>query len=62
MPVKRCQSNGKPGFKWGDSGKCYTYTPGNTQSRVRARQRAEKQGRAVSISKAREAGHQIPKR
>ncbi len=24
MPVKRCQIEGKDGFKWGDSGKCYT--------------------------------------
>jgi len=24
MPIKRCYVDGKPGFKWGDSGKCYT--------------------------------------
>lgn len=24
MPVKKCQINGKDGFKWGDEGKCYT--------------------------------------
>lgn len=24
MPLKRCQSDGKPGWKWGDAGKCYT--------------------------------------
>lgn len=47
MPVKSCRSGGKPGLKWGDSGKCYTYTAGNTQSRVAARKRAEKQGRAI---------------
>lgn len=24
MPLKRCQSNGESGWKWGDEGKCYT--------------------------------------
>jgi len=24
MPVHKCQINGKPGHKWGQSGKCYT--------------------------------------
>jgi uracil-DNA glycosylase family 4 len=24
MPLKRCQSGGKSGWKWGDAGKCYT--------------------------------------
>lgn len=24
MPLKKCQSDGKSGYKWGDSGKCYT--------------------------------------
>lgn len=24
MPVKKCQINGKSGYKWGDEGKCYT--------------------------------------
>lgn len=24
MPIKRCESDGKPGYKWGDAGKCYT--------------------------------------
>jgi hypothetical protein len=61
MPVMPCRSRGRPGFKYGSSGKCYTYKENNTQSRVAARNRAEKQGRAIAISKAREAGHRIPK-
>lgn len=24
MPVKKCTIDGKPGYKWGDQGKCYT--------------------------------------
>lgn len=47
MPVKSCRSDGKPGYKWGDSGKCYTYTPDDEESRKRARAKAEKQGRAI---------------
>lgn len=53
-PIKKCQSKGKPGFKWGDSGKCYTGPA--------AKSKAAKQGQAVSISKAREAGHKIPRK
>ncbi len=50
MPVRECNSGGRPGYKYGDSGKCYTYTPGNTQSRVTARKKAEKQGVAIRVS------------
>ena len=42
MPVKRCTSRGKPGYKWGDKGKCYT-GPG-------ARVKAAKQGRAIKAN------------
>jgi len=54
MPVKRCRSNDKPGFKWGDSGKCYTYTRGNSKSKARARAKAEAQGAAIKANQARE--------
>lgn len=47
MPVKRCQSGGRPGFKWGDEGECYTYAPGSKQSMERARRRAVRQGAAI---------------
>lgn len=47
MPVQRCTKDGKPGYKWGKQGKCYTYTPGNPQSRARAKDNAEMQGRAA---------------
>ena len=39
MPVKPCRKNGKPGYKWGDRGKCYTGRG--------AKARASKQGRAA---------------
>lgn len=51
MPVKRCQSNGKPGYKWSDAGKCYTYTKGDEASRKRAKANAERQGRAIESRK-----------
>jgi hypothetical protein len=47
MPVVSCSDDGKPGFRWGDSGKCYTYASGDEASRERARERAERQGRAA---------------
>ncbi len=46
MPVKRCQRDGKPGYKWGDEGKCYTYTPGDDSSREQAKNKALEQGQA----------------
>lgn len=51
MPIKKCTSDGKPGYKWGDSGKCYTYTPNNESSRKRAEENAKKQGRAIETNK-----------
>lgn len=47
MPVKECESNGKPGLKWGDSGKCYTYTAKDEVSRNKARKSAIIQGIAI---------------
>jgi hypothetical protein len=39
MPLKKCSSGGKSGWKWGSSGKCYT-GPG-------AKKKAIKQGVAI---------------
>jgi len=56
MPIKSCQSSGKPGYKCGDAGKCYTYTPGNEQSRKNAKRKAILQCKAIDpnepVSKA----------
>lgn len=52
MPIKECQDNGKPGYKWGKEGNaCYTYNPNDKTSRENARRKAVKQGVAISISK-----------
>lgn len=53
MPIQPCNKDGKPGFRWGQSGACYTYTPGNNAARKAARAKAARQGRAVEASKAR---------
>jgi len=45
MPIRRCTADGKPGYKWGEGGKCYT-GPG-------ARAKARRQGVAVEISRGR---------
>ena len=50
MPVGPCSSNGKPGFKYGDSGKCYTYTDGDDSSKSEARRQAEAQGAAMAAA------------
>ena len=60
MPVHSCQEDGKPGFKWGTHGHCYTYTRGNKQSKERARNKAIKQGRAIQVNS--EALRRIKKR
>lgn len=47
MGVKRCQKNGKPGFKWKGTNTCFTYEPNNSRSRDIARGKAISQGQAI---------------
>ncbi len=47
MPIKECILNGKPGFKWGNVGKCYTYNPISESSTKEAKQKAINQGIAI---------------
>lgn len=47
MPLKKCTSGGKPGWKFGDAGKCYTYTKGNKQSALAAKKKAIAQAVAM---------------
>ena len=54
MPVKECTEDGKSGFKYGDSGKCYLYEPGNEKSKGEAKRKATIQGYAISMSEKRE--------
>ena len=52
MPVKSCSKDGKPGFKWGDSGACYPYTAGDDASKEAARKKAIAQGAAMKLADA----------
>ena len=47
MPVKQCSRDGKPGYKWGDEGYCYTYNEGNESQKKRAKNDAILQGYAI---------------
>lgn len=47
MPLNRCQDDDKPGWKWGDAGKCYTYTAGDEASETAARKKAMAQAAAM---------------
>lgn len=50
MPVQRCKKDGKPGFRWGVEGFCYTYNPGDVKAKEAARRKAGAQGRAIQAS------------
>lgn len=54
MPVKKCQKDGKPGYKYGDSGKCYTYESGNEAERKEAKRKAHIQGAAIQENSSEE--------
>ena len=51
MPIMPCQKDNKSGWKFGESGFCYTYTKGNKQSEATAKLKAAKQGAAEHINK-----------
>ena len=51
MPLVRCQEDGKPGWKFGESGKCYTYTENDKSSEATAKLKAAKQGIAEHLNK-----------
>lgn len=48
MPLIKCRKDDKPGWKYGDSGTCYTYKAGNEKSEAAAKLKAIKQGIAIS--------------
>jgi len=54
MPVRNCTKDGKPGYKWGYEGTCYTYSLNDEFSRRQANEKALQQGRAIEASKRKE--------
>lgn len=53
MPVERVMKGGRPGYRWGKSGKIYYYKPGDPASRSRAKRKALRQGRAAHARRGR---------
>lgn len=47
MPVKSCREGDRPGYKCGNSGKCYTYKSGDEAGRKKAKRKAIRQCRAM---------------
>jgi HK97 family phage prohead protease len=47
MPLKRCEADGQPGWKWGDAGKCYVHMAGDEESEQAARKKAMAQAAAM---------------
>ena len=47
MPIQQCELDGKSGFQWGKSGKCFTYTSNSDKARNEAKAKAEAQGKAA---------------
>ncbi len=48
--MKKCSVDGKPGYKWGDRGHCYTYKSGDEASEKAAKKKAFNQGIRVEGS------------
>lgn len=59
MPINSCSNNGKPGYKWGDQGMCYTYTEGNDQSMKQAKNKARLQGIAARLNGYKEKANEV---
>ncbi len=51
MPVTKCMEDGKPGYKWGEKGKCYTYDENDIASKHAAYDKMKKQMKAIEASK-----------
>src|SRR5262245_6770514 len=47
MPLNRCEIDGGPGWKWGQSGTCYPFTAGSEESETAARKKALAQAAAM---------------
>jgi hypothetical protein len=59
MPVRSCSDGDKPGYKWGDSGKCYLYTAGDEKSIEAAKMKAQMQGVAARVNGYEEKANEV---
>jgi hypothetical protein len=51
MPIKSCKVGDKPGFRWGDTNKCWTYEPNNEESRKKAKKQVIRQAIKIESPK-----------
>lgn len=59
MPIRSCSDGNNPGYKWGDSGKCYTYTTGDQKSMEAAKAKAQMQGVAARVNGYEEKANEV---
>ena len=59
MPIRSCSDGDKPGYKWGDSGKCYLYTAGDEKSMEAAKMKAQMQGVAAQANGYEEKANEV---
>lgn len=59
MPIRSCSDGDKPGYKWGDSGKCYLYTAGDEKSMEAAKMKAQMQGVAARANGYEEKANEV---
>ena len=59
MPIRSCSDGDKPGYKWGDSGKCYLYTAGDEKSMEAAKIKAQMQGVAARANGYEEKANEV---
>lgn len=52
MPVHLTTANGQPAYQWGEHGHKYVFDPNDSASRKRAKEKAERQGRAARANGA----------
>ena len=59
MPINSCSNNGKPGYKWGEQGMCYTYAEGDNRSMKQAKNKARLQGLAARLNGYKEKANEV---
>jgi len=59
MPIQSCSNEGKPGYKWGEQGSCYTYTAGDESSIKEAKKKAQIQGIAARLNGYEEKANEV---
>ena len=59
MPIQSCSNNGKPGYKWGSEGMCYTYIDGDASSMKQSKKKAQMQGIAARLNGYKEKANEV---